>query len=97
VGIEGQRFAEVRYISVTTSWLEKMKSLPKLEKLSLQGCDRVGDESIRALAALPRLSQVDVKGSGITDKGAAALKAAKPGVEVSFGPWVAQAANFRNN
>src|SRR5579862_7819332 len=83
VGIEGQRFAEVRYISVTTSWLERLKVLPKLEKMSLQGCDRVDDDSVRALAALPRLSRVDVKGSGITDKGAAALKAAKPGLEVS--------------
>ncbi len=97
VGIEGQRFAEVRYISVTTSWLERLKALPKLEKMSLQGCDRVNDESVPALAALPRLSQVDVKGSGITDKGAAALKAAKPGLEVYYGPFVAQSANFRNN
>jgi internalin A len=97
VGIEGARFAEVSYTSVTTSWLEKMKALPKLEKLKLQGCDRVTDDSIRALAALSGLRQVDLKGSAVTEKGIAALRAAKPGIRVDFGPWVARAANFRNN
>jgi internalin A len=97
VGIEGARFADVSYVSVTTGWLEKMKALPKLEKLKLQGCDRVNDDSIRALAGLPGLRQVDLKGSAVSEKGIAALKAAKPGIQVYSGPWVATAANFRNN
>jgi Leucine-rich repeat (LRR) protein len=97
VGIEGARFADVTYVSVTTSWLEKMKALPKLEKLQLEGCDRVSDDSIRALAALPGLRQVDLKGSAVTEKGLAALRAAKPGIQIYSGPWVAKAANFRNN
>jgi internalin A len=97
VGIEGARFAEVSATSVTTGWLEKMKALPKLEKLKLQGCDRVNDDSIRALAALPQLRQVDLKGSAVTEKGIAALRAAKPGIQVYSGPWIAKAANFRNN
>jgi internalin A len=97
VGLEGARFAEVSYVSVTTSWLEKMKALPKLERLKLQGCDRVSDDSIRALAVLPGLRQVDLKGSDVTEKGIAALRAAKPGIQIDFGPWVAKAANFRNN
>ena len=61
VGIEETRFADVSYVSVTTGWVEKMKALPKLEKLKLQGCDRLNDDSIRALAALPGLRQVDLK------------------------------------
>ena len=97
VGLEGARFAEVSYVSVTTGWLEKMKALPKLEKLQLEGCDRVSDDSVRALAALPGLHQVDLKGSNVTEKGMAALRAAKPGIQISYGPWVAKAANFRNN
>ena len=97
VGIEGATFAQVSATSVTTGWLEKMKALPKLENLKLQGCDRVDDDSIPALAALPALRQVDLKGSGVTEKGLAALKAAKPGIQVYSGPWVAKAANFRNN
>jgi len=97
VGLEGARFAEVSYVSVTTGWLEKMKALPKLEKLQLEGCDRVNDDSIRALAALPGLRQVDLKGSSVSEKGIAALRAAKPGIQIYSGPWVAKAANFRNN
>ncbi len=97
VGLEGAKFADVSYVSVTTGWLEKMKALPKLERLKLQGCDRLSDDSVRALAALPALRQVDLKGSAVTEKGIAALKTAKPGIQVYFGPWVAKAANFRNN
>lgn len=97
VGLEGARFADVSYISVTTGWLERMKALPNLEKLTLQGCNRLTDDSVKALAALPRLRQVDLKGSAVTEKGITALKAAKPGIQVYSGPWVAQAANFRNN
>jgi internalin A len=97
VGLEGTKFADVSYVSVTTGWLERMKALPNLEKLTLQGCDRLNDDSVRVLAAMPRLTQVDLKGSTVTEKGIATLKAAKPGIQVYSGPWVAQAANFRNN
>jgi hypothetical protein len=97
VGIEGAKFADVSYVSVTTGWLEKMKALPKLEKLQLEGCDRVNDDSIRALAAMPALRQIDLKGSAVTEKGIASLRVARPGIQIYFGPWVAQAANFRNN
>ena len=45
VGIEGQRFATVSAMSVTARWLEKMKALTKLERLKLQGCDRVDDDA----------------------------------------------------
>jgi hypothetical protein len=97
VGIEGAKFAEVSAMSVTPLWLERMKSLPKLEKLRLQGCDRINDESIPALIAMPALREIDLKGTAVTEKGVAALKAAKPNAVIYFGPWVAKSANFRNN
>ncbi len=97
VGIEGARFATVSAMDVSVAWLEKMKSLPKLEKLKLQGCKRVNDEAIPVLAAFPDLREVDLKGTGVTDKGLAALHALKPKVLVYSGPWDAKAANFRNN
>jgi len=74
-----------------------MKALPKLEKLKLQGCARVNDEAIRTLIALPNLREVDLKGTSVTDKGLAALRAAKPKLQIYSGPWDAKAANFRNN
>jgi hypothetical protein len=74
-----------------------MKTLPKLERLKLQGCSRVDDEAVRALAALPNLRDLDLKGTSVTEKGLAALRAAKPKARIYFGPWEAKAANFRNN
>jgi internalin A len=97
VGIEGAKFAEVSAMSVTPAWLEKMKSLKKLEKLKLQGCDRINDDSIATLLAMPALREVDLKGTAVTGKGVAALKAARPNTVVFYGPWVAKSANFRNN
>ena len=46
VGIEGTRFATVSAMSVTGGWLEKMKALSKLQRLKLQGCDRVDDTAV---------------------------------------------------
>lgn len=97
VGVEGTRFATVSAMSVTARWLEKMKALAKLEKLKLQGCDRVDDEAVKLLASFPSLSEVDLKGSAVTEKGVAILRAAKPKARVYYGPWDAPAASFRNN
>ena len=97
VGIEGARFAMVNRVDVTARWLERMKTLTKLEKLTLQGCNHVDDEAVRILAALPGLREVDLKGSAVTEKGLAALRAAKPKALIYYGPWDARSANFRNN
>jgi Leucine Rich repeat len=97
IGIEGAKFAEVAAMSVTPIWLEKMKALPKLEKLRLQGCNRINDDSIKDLIAMPALREIDLKGTAVTEKGVAALRAAKPKAVVYFGPWIAKSANFRNN
>lgn len=97
VGIEGSRFATVSATDVSDRWLEKIKTLPKLEKLKLQGCGRVDDEAIRSLIAMPNLREVDLKGTSVTEKGLAALRTAKPKALIYFGPWDAKSANFRNN
>ena len=97
VGIEGQRFATVSTMNVTSRWLERMKALPKLERLKLQGCDKVGDDAIPALAALPNLREVDLKGTAVTEQGVAALRTAKPKAQIYSGKWEAPTASFRNN
>jgi hypothetical protein len=97
VGIEGQRLGEVSVLSVTRQWLERMRTLPALEKLYVQGCNRIGDDAIPAVAAMPALREVDLKGTGVTAKGAAALQAAKPSILVFYGPWDGKSANYRNN
>lgn len=97
VGIEGAKFGEVSMLTVTPEWLERLKSLTKLEKLKLQGCNRITDANTSILSAMPSLREVDLKGTAVTEKGAAALKTAKPGIVVYTGPWEAKSANYRNN
>lgn len=97
VGVEGARFATVSMMGITPRWLEQIKALPKLERLKLQGCDRVDDSVAPVLAAYPSLQEVDLKGTAVTEKGLAALRAAKPRLRIFHGPWEAKSANFRNN
>ena len=97
VGIEGTRFASVSAMSVNTRWLESMKSLKKLERLKLQGCNRVDDESLAVLASFPAIRELDLKGTSVTEKGLAMFRTAKPKTVVYTGPWEGKAAAFRNN
>jgi Leucine-rich repeat (LRR) protein len=98
VGVEGAKFGEVTATAVLPEWLERMRSqLPKLETVNFQGCGKIDDASIKTLIAMPNLKYADLRGSAVTEKGAAALRAAKPGVKVSIGPWEGKAANYRNN
>lgn len=97
VGIEGTKFGEISLLSVIPKWLEKMKVLTRLERLKLQGCNRIGDDAVKALLAIPSLREVDLQGTGITAVGAEALKTAKPALVVRYGHWEAKSANYRNN
>lgn len=98
VGIEGTKLGQVMATSVVPEWLERMRTqMAKLEIVRFQGCGKIDDASIKTLAAMPNLKEADLRGSGVTEKGAAALRAAKPGVKISFGPWQGIAANYRNN
>lgn len=97
VGIEGTKLGEVSMLTVTPKWLEQMKSLTKLEKLKLQGCNRIDDDSIKTLIAMPALREVDLQGTAVTEQGAARFRAAKPGAVIYFGPWEGKSAAYRNN
>jgi hypothetical protein len=97
VGIEGSKLGEVSTLSVTEKWLEQMKTLTKLERLKLQGCKRVNDDAVAALIAMPALREVDLKGTSVSDQGAAKLRAAKQGMVVYVGIWEGKAAAYRNN
>jgi len=97
VGIEGAKLGEVSTLSITGKWLEQMGSLGKLQRLKVQGCSRINDEAVTALIAMPALREVDLKGTSVTEKGAARLQAAKPGAVVWVGPWEGKAAAYRNN
>ena len=98
VGIEGAKLAEVTATAVLPEWLERMRvQLPKLQIVRFQGCGKIDDASIETLIAMPNLKEADLRGTAVTEKGAAALRTAKPGVKISYGPWEGTAANYRNN
>lgn len=97
VGIEGAKFGEISTLSVTEEWLEQMKSLSQLQVLQVQGCNRINDNAVAAILALPALREADLKGTSVTEQGAARLRTAKPGLLVYVGPWEAKAAAYRNN
>ncbi|MFN7939912.1 MAG: hypothetical protein U0R19_41680, partial [Bryobacteraceae bacterium] len=67
------------------------------QRLTLQGCDRIDDEAVPILAAFPVMEELDLKGTAVTEKGLAALRAARPKLRILHGAWDAKAANFRNN
>jgi internalin A len=98
VGIEGRKFGEVTATAVLPEWLERMRVLlPKLQTVRFQGCGKIDDTSIKTLVAMPSLKEADLRGTGVTEKGATILRTAKPAVRISFGPWEAKAASYRNN
>jgi hypothetical protein len=97
VGIEGSKLGEVSTLSITDKWVEQMGSLVGLQRLKVQGCVRIDDEAVATLIAMPALRELDLKGTSVTEKGAATLRAAKPKAVVYIGPWEGKAAAYRNN
>jgi Leucine-rich repeat (LRR) protein len=69
---------------VTARWLEKLKALNKLERLSLQGCKRVGDDGVALLASWPALRALNLKGTTVTEKGLTNLRQSKPAVQILY-------------
>jgi hypothetical protein len=69
-------------LGVSAASLANMKTLTKLERLSLQGCRRLGDDAVAALVALPALKILDVSMSAMTAKGIDEFKKARPTVQV---------------
>jgi Leucine-rich repeat (LRR) protein len=68
--------------NITGRQLTALKGLGKLERLSLQGCQRLRDDTAAVLAEFKQLRAVDLKDSGVTAEAAAKVRAALPGCEV---------------
>ena len=66
--------------------LERMKTLTKLERLSLQGCKRIGDDAAAVIASSwPGLKAVDLKGTAVTADAVTSLRQAKPALQILLG------------
>lgn len=68
--------------SVAARGIGKLKELPKLSRLDLKGCKRIGDDAVAALAALPALRSLELSGTSVTAPALAALRARLPNATI---------------
>lgn len=83
------RFLRLNGEAISARGLEKLKGLSKLERLDLQSCPRVNDDALPLLESFPALRILDVTASAMSEKAVAALRQAKPQLQVvatSFRP-----------
>jgi Leucine-rich repeat (LRR) protein len=85
--LQNLRFLRLDGLPVSARWLERFKALSKLERISLQGCKRVGDDAAPVLNSWASLKVIDVKGTSLTDQAVASMRQAKPAAVVLSGPW----------
>jgi len=69
---------------VSSRWLEKMKVLKKLERLSLQDARRVGDDASAVLATFTALRWLDLKGTAMTAPAVAELRKQLPHCDIVY-------------
>ena len=70
--------------NVTARGLQSLKPLARLERLNLQGCKRLRDDTAAVLSSMKQLKSLDLKDSGMTEAGAARIRVALPGCDVRF-------------
>jgi Leucine-rich repeat (LRR) protein len=68
--------------AIGASGLKRLRSLPALERLSLQGCKRVTHDSAAVLAGFAKLRWLDVNGTGLAADDIASLQKALPACEI---------------
>jgi internalin A len=79
------RVLKLGYTNITADGLGILGGLPKVERLGLEACPRIGDEAAAELANWKSLKSVDLQETKVTEKGAEALRRAKPGLTILGG------------
>jgi hypothetical protein len=85
-GLTGLRELNLAGTPISARGIEKLAGLKKLERLNLYQCKRITDDAAGVLAGFASLQWVDVKDTGMTSKGVATLRQAKPGIVVMGDP-----------
>ena len=75
------------YSEADADALHKLASLPKVDKLGLEGCQGVDDKALEVLAAWRTLKFVDVQETKVTAKGVAAFRATRPDMKLLTKPF----------
>src|SRR5262245_7650951 len=84
-GLTDLKVLQLGYSAINADGLRVLGTLSKIEKLGLQGCNRVDDAALAELAKWKSLKYLDVQEAPVTEKGLAVLKAAKPGIQILSG------------
>jgi internalin A len=73
------------FSSIAPDQLRTLAMLEKVEKLGLQGCERINDNALAELAKWKGLKYVDLQETPVTEKGLAELRKAKPSLKIISG------------
>ncbi len=84
-GLKEMRALKLGYSEIDSSGLRRLAVLERVEKLGLECCPRVDDGGLKELAAWKSLKYLDVQETRTTDTGIAALRAARPGIQILSG------------
>jgi hypothetical protein len=79
------RELSLEWSGITDDGLKAIGPLPALETLSLIGCTEITDQSLEYCKAFPKLREVSVNATNITEAAVRAFKKAKPAVEIRHG------------
>jgi len=82
------RALRLGYSNVDADGLKTLSALRQVERLGLEACARVDDEAAAELSKWKSLKYVDLQETKVTEKGAEALRKAKPGITI-LGPATA--------
>ena len=79
------RVLKLGYSRIGVEGLRILEPLTKLEKLSLECCPRVGDESLAELSKWKSLRYLDVQETAVTASAVAALRQSRPEITILTG------------
>jgi hypothetical protein len=88
--LKGLRMLKLGHSEIDERGLHRLAVLPKVEKLGLECCPRVGDEALQELAAWKALRYLDVQETKATQAGVSRLQAARPDLQILSGPFAVQ-------
>jgi len=83
--LKNLRWLRLNGTLVAARGLERLKDLKMLERLDLEGCKRIGDDSAAVLGSFHSLHIMDLTGTSFTKKGIAALRQAKTDCNIIAG------------
>ena len=81
--VTGLRELRLAGTAVTATGIGMLKPLAKLERLDLQGCRRLKDDSVSVLGSLSQLKSLDLKDSGVSAEAVTRLRASLPNCKIT--------------